>query len=142
MRFFVFVILFYIINIPTVFAVQKCNSNDDCRQTWICVNGTANNGNQNGSVFTGICKPNIVMRQVCLIYNLATGVFGKAMTLLAIAAFGGKYLLHAGDSGPTGIKWQELLTIFIGIAFIFGAPQIINIITKNSSPFCDFGREN
>jgi type IV secretory pathway VirB2 component (pilin) len=84
------------------------------------------------------------MRQVCLIYNIATGVFGKAMTLLAIAAFGGKFLLHAGSGGGSvggGVKWQELLTIFIGVAFIFGAPQIINIITKNSSPFCDFSRE-
>jgi type IV secretory pathway VirB2 component (pilin) len=141
MNFLKIVIAIYIINIPTAFAAQKCNSNDDCRQTWVCINGTANNGNDSASVFTGVCKPNIVMRQVCLLYNIATGVFGKAMTLLAIAAFGGKFLLHATDGGHS-VKWQELLAIVVGVAFIFGAPQIINVITKSSTPFCDFSREN
>ena len=123
---------FYLLNVPTAFALQSCNSNVDCRGSWICVGGTAANGESN---YTGICRPNIIMRQVCLVYNLATGVFGKGLTLLAIAVFGGKFLLQ----GSGGVKVEALLAFAIGLAFVFGAPVIINLITSQHGAMCDFG---
>ncbi len=135
MRFFSLFIAIYLFNMATSVAYNNCNTNDNCRGTWVCVGGTASNNSNAQPVFTGVCKPNIVMKQVCLLYNLVTGVFGKGMTLLAIAAFGGQFFVKE-VGGVDGIKWREFLALTIGIAFIFGAPSIINLITKSNTPFC------
>ncbi len=138
MIFFKLILFFYLFNTSSALALNACNTNDDCRSSWICVNGSAQNGlSASGATLTGICQPNIVLRQVCIVYNVATGVFGKAITLLAIFAFGSKFLLK--DLGGThGTRWTELLALVFGISFVFGAPQIINLISKGSGTFCVF----
>ncbi len=71
-------------------AVYRCNTNDHCKSTWVCIGGTANLGDAN---FTGYCKPNIVVKQICYFHRFLSGKFGAAITILAIASLALAFLL-------------------------------------------------
>ncbi len=109
-------------------AAQPCNSNKNCKLTWICVGGTADNGPRN---FTGTCKPNLVTKQICYFHGILSGQFGKMLTVLAVASLSVGFF--AGK-----IEWPALITLAFGAAFVLASISIVNLVTNSRGSLCDF----
>jgi type IV secretory pathway VirB2 component (pilin) len=105
-----------------------CNTNDHCRLTWVCIGGTAANGNAN---YTGKCKPNMAMRQMCYVYKIVSGKFGRIVVLIAISSLAIGFF--AGK-----IEWKMLFATVLGTVFIIGGSQVLSFIIRDNRALCDF----
>jgi len=113
-------------------ASYRCNSNDHCMKAWVCIGGTANNGD---SSFTGTCRPNAVLTQVCNVHHIASSKFAKAVFLLALVMLSVEFF-------SAKVEWTKFVTIVIGTALVFGSLQIVALVTSDYRPACQFRNVN
>ena len=106
--------------------------NDECRLGFVCVGGIGDYGYVEGTTVyqVGICKPTIILRQICLINSLRNGVIGQGLVAMAIIGIIGSFLFGKMDYKP-------VLYLGVGIALIFGSLQVMYLITGDRLETCD-----
>ncbi len=107
----------------------KCNTNLDCRYGFVCTGGIGNNvGSQ--TLKNGICKPTIVLRQICLLIQITNGIIARGTVALCLISLTMAFLFGKMDYKP-------LIAFAIGVALIFGSFQVMFLITGDRYESCD-----
>jgi hypothetical protein len=107
---------------------MRCNLNSECRPGFVCVGGIGSYTETDKQ--TGCCEIILPLRQVCLFHNIITGKFGRAIAALVV--------ISMGLSGIFGkLRFQTLLTFFIGTVCIFGSYQVVYLLTGYKYQMCE-----
>lgn len=113
---------------------SKCNTTDHCRFGFVCTGGNPSLANTNDIQFmTGVCRPNIVLRQLCLIHEVKNGLIGKSLVAMAIISLGGLFLFGKVDHKP-------IIFLAIAIGMIFGSMEVIYLIIGERLESCELIR--
>lgn len=116
--------------VPSYETFQKCNTTDDCRVGFVCVGGWASL-NAYATVYqAGNCKPTVILRHICMAYELETGVMSKGIVVMAIISLGGTFLFGKIDAKP-------IIMIAIAIGLIFGGLQVMYLFTGDRFETCE-----
>ena len=118
------------------YSLMRCNINDECRAGFVCRGGTAENSKYAETSLnyieqqTGCCEPMFIIRQICLFHNLLSGAVGYTVTVLIIITTGVSFLLGK-------VEFKKLITIFIGVVCIYGAYQVVALLTGYDYMVCE-----
>lgn len=134
--FFVYV---FTIQIRSIYAIDysllRCNSNDECRRGFVCINGTGDNLQKSTAMDytkyqTGCCEPMLVLRQICLFHNLLSGTIAHVVVTLVLITVGLSFLLGKVDH-------KKIITLFIGIVCIYGSYQLVALMSGYDYIVCE-----
>ena len=139
--FYVFIILLCLFTATTKNAIAidysllRCNSNDECRRGFVCINGTGDNLQKATAMDyykyqTGCCEPMLVLRQICLFHNLLSGTIAHIVVTLVLISMGLSFLLGKVDH-------KKIITLFVGIVCIYGSYQLVALMSGYDYIVCE-----
>lgn len=123
----------------------RCNVNDECPLGFVCLGGDPNQidiytgltalvndsyGNLVPAAYKGYCTATVPMRQACYLHGLITGKFGRAVVVLVLISLGFLFVTDKIDK-------KQLLSLFLGVTFLFGSFQIIYFLTGTQEKSCE-----
>jgi hypothetical protein len=133
----VFVILFsnniYANNTP------RCNVNKECPFGFVCLAGSPNSTGNDGYtakdgdgklVYTGYCAATVPLRQACYFHKILTGLFGKAITALALIMLALQFV-----EGKLDMK--KIATFFFAVVMLFGSFEVVYFIINERYRSCE-----
>ncbi len=98
---------------------------------------TATGGKKdNKSVIENPLKVDSVDSLISLLVDLALSL-GAVLSVLALIWVGVKFILAQGDPGKIADARKQFMYVIIGIALLFGAKVIVEILKATISPFVD-----
>ena len=109
---------------------SKCNINEHCRIGWYCANGNPDKGTASQDL-EGVCKPNIIARQLCTLHKGLVLVFGRFVILFGVMVVGWAFL-----QGKFELK--TIITMILGAILILAPYPIITLVTRKPYSACDF----
>ena len=138
---FLFLFLLFIFSIKTSnsyaidYSLLRCNSNDECRRGFVCINGTGDNLQKSSALDyykyqTGCCEPMLVLRQICLFHNLLSGTIAHIVVTLVLISMGLSFLLGKVDH-------KKIITLFVGIVCIYGSYQLVALMSGYDYIVCE-----
>jgi type IV secretory pathway VirB2 component (pilin) len=121
-------------------ATPRCNVNKECPFGFVCIAGNAelidsSNGYTAKNVsnkyeYKGFCAATIPLRQACYVHKIITGVFGKAITALAVIMLGLSFI-----EGKLDIR--KLATFFFAIVLLFGSFEVVYFLVNEKHRSCE-----
>lgn len=138
---FLFLVSLFLFSIKTSssnaidYSLLRCNSNDECRRGFVCINGTGANlekstYNDYHRYQTGCCEPMLVLRQICLFHNILAGTIAHIVVTLVLISMGLSFLLGKVDH-------KKIITLFVGIVCIYGSYQLVALMSGYDYIVCE-----
>lgn len=139
-------LLFFILLNFTIFstifsdATPRCNVNKECPFGFVCIAGnaelidSATGYTEKNTVdkyeYKGFCTPTIPLRQACYVHRIITGIFGKAITALAVIMLGLSFI-----EGKLDIR--KLATFFFAVVLLFGSFEFVYFLVNEKHRSCE-----